>query len=299
MRMRDRRLLATSLALVLMALPAAARDDLPSTAQRPDHQQSAREHEGDPEPPPPPPLPPDMTLDQVLDRAASSPPPSFPDPVMDDALRASLLVDQLEYRLGERGVNALGWETQAWLGYDFDKLWWKSEGENAFTGPDEGEAENDLLYSRLITPFWNAQLGAQYASEWEGTHYSDRWSGVVALQGLAPGMFELDTSLYLSENADLTADIEAEYDVRVTQRLVLQPRVEMGFAAQDVDERDLGAGLTDVDLDVRLRYELLRELAPYVGFRYRLLVGETGNIAERAGRDDATAHFLAGLRLAF
>jgi copper resistance protein B len=189
--------------------------------------------------------------------------------------------------------------TLAPLGFDYDKLWWKSEGENAFAGPDEGEAENDLLYSRLISPFWNAQVGAQYANEWEDRDHHDRWSGVVALQGLAPGTFEIDASLYLSEDADLTAEIEAEYDLRITQRLVFQPRVEMAFAALDVEERDLGAGLTGVDFDLRRRYEVRRELAPYVGLRYGVLVGETGNIAERTGRDDQTPFFLAGVRLAF
>jgi copper resistance protein B len=240
-----------------------------------------------------------MTLDEVLERADQPKPESFPDPVVDDALRAFILADQFEYRLRDGGFDEIGWESHAWVGFDYDKIWWKSEGENVFVGPNEGEAENDVLYSRLITPFWFAQIGVQYASEWENHEYSDFWSGAIALQGLAPGMFEVDGSLYLSEEADVIAEIEAEYDLRFTQRLVLQPRVELGFAAQDVGERDLGAGMTNANLDLRLRYEIFRELAPYAGVRYGVLVGETGDIAERNGRDDQAVSLLLGVRWAF
>jgi copper resistance protein B len=240
-----------------------------------------------------------MTLDEVLERADQPKPEDFPDPVADDELLAFLLVEQSEYRLGEGGVDGLGWESDAWIGFDYDKLWWKSEGVSVFSGTDHGEALNDLLYSRLITPFWYAQVGVQYASEWEDHDYSDRWSGVIAVKGLAPGTFEVDTSLYVSGQADVTAQIEAEYDLRLTQRLVLQPRVELSFSAQDVPERDLGAGLTEAHLDLRLRYEIFRELAPYLGIRYGILVGETGNLAERNGEDDDAVSLLVGVRWAF
>lgn len=240
-----------------------------------------------------------MTLDEVLERANRPKPKGFPDPVPDDELKGFLLVEQFEYRLREGGTHEFGWESQAWLGFDYDKLWWKSEGENVFVRPNEGEAENDLLYARLITPFWYAQVGVQYANEWADREYADRWSGVIAVQGLAPGKFEVDASLYVSQHADVTAEIEAEYDLRLTQRTVLQPRVELGFSAQDVRRRNLGAGMTDANLDLRLRYEIFRELAPYVGVRYRVLVGETGDIAERNGEDDDSVSLLAGLRWAF
>jgi copper resistance protein B len=299
-----------------LAAPSSAAEEMPSTADRPAHGESARHHEGEPPPahegepppahegePPPapetPPLPEGMSLDDVLERAAQSPPEHYPDPVPDDALRTFVLAEQIEYRLGVGERDQLGWEAQGWIGYDYDRFWWKSEGEAVFDGPDEGESETDLLYSRLITPFWSIQAGVQYAIEWEPGDTSDRWSGVVALQGLAPGMVELDASLYVSEDADVTVEIEGEYDLRLTQRLVLQPRIELGLSAQDVPERNLGAGLTDANLDLRLRYEVKRELAPYMGLRYRLLVGETGNRAEDAGLDDDQLFFFAGLRLAF
>lgn len=246
-----------------------------------------------------PPLPDGMTLEQVLDAAASLPPQSFPDPVLDSELMMFSLVEQLEYRSQDDGRDELGWEAQGWIGYDYDRFVWKSEGEITFDGSDEGETENDFLYSRLVDPFWSVQFGAQYANGFTSDDYEDRWSGVIALQGLAPGMFEVDASFYLSEDADVTAALEAEYNVRLTQRLVLQPRAEFGFAAQDVDERGLGAGLTDGNLDLRLRYEVKREFAPYVGLRYRFLAGETANLAEDTGGDTESFFLLAGLRLAF
>jgi copper resistance protein B len=307
MRMPDLSLITTVLAVGL-TVPATVDaqsseqgSNLPSTADRPMHSESALPHD---EPPPPAiepaALPEGMTLEQVLDYAESEPPESFPEPVFDDKMRAFIFMEQLEYRVATDGdTDHLGWEAQGWVGWDYDKFWWKNEGEAVFEGNDHGESETDLLYSRLITPFWNLQLGAQYANEWSVDDYEDRWSGVVAIQGVAPYKFELDNSLYVSEDGDVTAAIEAEYDIRITQRLVLQPRTEIGLAAQDIPDRDLAAGVTGVDLDLRLRYEIRRDFAPYIGLRYGLLVGQTANIAEDAGRDPDQVYLLAGLRFAF
>lgn len=291
--------------LLAFAAPAWAQDepDLPSTADRQTHGESAAQHD---ESAPrtreiEPAIPEGMTLEEVFDTAESPPPGDFPEPVPDDRLYAFTMFEQLEYRVGndDETDDHLGWEAQGWIGSDLNKFWWKNEGEAVFDGRDEGEMETDLLYSRLITPFWDFQVGAQYASEWGKDNDEDRWSGVIALQGLAPYKFELDNSLYISEDGDVTFGIEAEYDFRITQRLVLQPRAEMGFAFQDIPERSLGAGMTGVKFDLRLRYEIKREFAPYFGLRSRFLVGETENIAEASGQDSEQLFFLAGLRFAF
>lgn len=272
---------------------------MPSTADRPDHLESARQQGGYPPTIETPPLPDGMTLDDVLDRAASPPPPGFPDAIMDDEMHMFTLIEQLEYRFDDDGKDQLGWEAQGWIGYDYNKFWWKTDGEGVFDGADAGESQTDLLFSHLISPFWNAQAGVQYANDWAPGSYDDRWSAVVALQGLAPGMFELDNSLYLSDDGDLTATFEAEYNIRVTQRVILQPRTELGFAAQDIPERALGAGMTDANLDLRLLYEWKREVAPYIGIRYRFLTGETADFAEAAGEDTELFYLLTGVRLAF
>ncbi len=248
-----------------------------------------------------PAIPAGMTLDGVFEFSEAPPPADFPAPIHDDQLYIFTLFDQLEYRIASdhETVDHLGWDAQGWIGGDFNKFWWKNEGEAVFDGPDEGETETDLLYSRLITPFWYAQIGAQYANEWNQDDYEDRWSGVMALQGLAPYKFEFDNSLYISEDADVTFETEVEYDLRITQRLVLQPRGQMGFAFQDIAERRLGAGITDVTLGLRLRYEIKREFAPYIGVRYQSLLGETDNIAEADGEDTEQLFFVVGVRVWF
>lgn len=272
-----------------------------STKNRPTHQESTRQHHGLGTPGvKSPAVPENMTLEQVLDYADSPPPENYPNPVPDDRIYAFTLIEQLEYRTANDGDNNhLGWEAQGWIGSDYHKFWWKNEGESVFEGRDEGETETDLLYSRLITPFWNLQFGAQYANEWTPDDYEDRWSGVIALQGLTPYKLEMDNSLYISDDGDITLEIETEYDIRITQRLVLQPRAEVTFAFQDISERNLGAGFTDANLDLRLRYEFKRELAPYIGIRYQSLLGETDHIAESSGQDTEQFYFIAGLRFAF
>ncbi len=275
----------------------------PITADRPSHDESARQHGQSSHPPLniKPAIPEGMTLDETFDYAESPPPANYPQTVPDDRVYVFTLFDQLEYRIAtdEDTTDRLGWEAQGWIGDDFNKFWWKNEGQTIFDGPNEGETETDLLYSRLITPFWYFQIGAQYANEWKPNDYKDRWSGVIALQGLAPYKFELDNSLYISQDGDVTFNFEAEYSIRIIQRLVLQPRAALGFAFQDIPERDLGVGMTDAKLDLRLRYEIKREFAPYIGVRYQTLIGETSDIAEAAGVKTEHLFILAGLRFAF
>lgn len=300
---RNWKVLVLSMLLAVSARAwAQEASDMPSTADRPMHEESAAQHDkstpGAPQSEPA--IPEGMTLEEAFNFAESPPPANFPEPVPDDKLYAFLLFEQLEYRFAnDEADDHLGWEAQGWIGGDFHKFWWKNEGEAVFDDPDEGEMETDLLYSRLITPFWEFQLGVQYANAWGEGDNEDRWSGVIALQGLAPYKFELDNSLYISEDGDITLEIEAEYDLRITQRLVLQPRAGMGFAFQDIPERSLGTGMTSVKLDLRLRYEIKREFAPYVGLRSSFLVGETDNIAEARGEDTEQLYFMAGVRFAF
>jgi len=293
-------MLAVGAAAVALSAHAQETPQSPTTAERPGHHESADAHADKTAPVmEQPPLPAGMTLDEVLEYSANPPPGHFPDPVPDDQTYVFTFIEQLEYRIAEDGgTDHLGWEAQGWVGGDFHKFWWKSEGEAAFDGADEGESETDFLYSRLVTPFWNFQAGVQYANEW-GEDYEDRWSAVIALQGLAPYKFELDNSVYLSEDGDLTLAAEGEYDLRITQRLVLQPRAAVGISAQDIPERGLGSGVTDVKVDLRLRYEFRRELAPYLLARYTTPLGETKDIAVAAGADTGQWFFGAGLRFAF
>lgn len=179
----------------------------------------------------------------------------------------------------------------AWIGGDINKLWLKTELEYLPDGSEFEEAEVQALWSRAISPYFDFQAGVRYDFEPEGRAYA-----VTGVQGLAPYLFEVDAASFLSEEGDLTARVETEYELLLSQRLILQPRAEIEFSAQDIPELGLGAGLTGIDAGLRLRYEVRREFAPYIGVEWQQGLGETADLAEAAGEDTGEAVFLVGLR---
>jgi copper resistance protein B len=201
-----------------------------------------------------------------------------------------VLVDRLEYRAID-GRDGYGWEAEAWYGGDIDRLWLKTEGEGEFAGSVES-AEVQALYSRAIDPWFNLQAGIRY----DVRPRPDLAHLVVGLQGLAPYWLEIDVAAFLSEEGDLTARIEAEYDQRITNRLILQPRAELDLAAQDMPERAIGSGVSSMEAGLRLRYELRRELAPYVGVQYEWRLGDTERFARLGGESAGGWSALVGLR---
>ena len=210
----------------------------------------------------------------------------------DDALFTFFQMDQNEVRLGEHDGYVA--EAQGWVGNDFHKAFLKTEVETEF-GEGVEAAEVQLLYSRLISDFFYVQAGLRYDFEPEPS----RAYGVVGLQGLAPQFFEVDSALFLSEKGDVSARLEAEYELLITQRLVLQPLVEVNVAFQDVDELDIAAGPTDMELGLRLRYEFFREFAPYIGVAYERDLFDTADITRDHGGDVDALSFVAGIRLFF
>lgn len=200
------------------------------------------------------------------------------------------LVDQLEYRAQE-GSDGYAWDAQFWYGGDYDRLWLKTEGEGAF-GEAVEEAEVQALWSRAIGPFFNFQAGVRYDFRPD----PERAHLVVGVEGLAPYWFEVDAVAFLSDEGDLTARFEAEYDQRITNQLILQPRVEFDLAAQDVPEIGVGSGLSSVEAGLRLRYEFVPEFAPYVGVEYARKIGDTADFARAAGDDPGGWALAAGLR---
>jgi copper resistance protein B len=142
-----------------------------------------------------------------------------------------------------------------------------------------------------VTPFWDVQAGLRYDIEPDGLAH-----GVVALNGLAPYWFEVDASAFLSERGDLTARIEAEYELLLTQRMILQPRIEAELSAQTLPDRETGSGLTSIKAGLRLRYEAIREFGPYLGVEWHSAFGETRDMIEATGEDGEELVFLVGLR---
>ena len=221
------------------------------------------------------------------------PPKAWGSPVMDEPVFPFLLLDRLEYRWRE-GKDVRAWDFQGWVGGDYNKLWLKSEGEDERGGPTE-QSDVELLYSRLISPFWHLQGGLRY----EERPSPSRTSLALGVQGLAPYWFEVEATGYVSEKGKFSAQLEAEYDFLLTQRLILQPLVETTFAGSADEERGVGRGFNDIEVGLRLRYEFRRQFAPYVGITWSRKLGDTADLARRANEDVTERAVVAGLRVWF
>ncbi|MDF2381792.1 copper resistance protein B [Nostoc ellipsosporum NOK] len=198
-----------------------------------------------------------------------------------------------EYR-AHQGRDGYHWDGEAFVGGDINRLWLKSEGEGAF-GDRLESAEVQALYSRAIGPYFNLQAGVRQ----DFGPGPNRTYATVGFEGLAPYMFEVEGALFLSNKGDLLGRLEGYYDQRITQRLILQPRIEFNLAAQDVPENRIGAGLTDAELGLRLRYEITRQFAPYIGVSYEAKTGRTADFARADGEDPTTTSLVAGVRIWF
>jgi copper resistance protein B len=211
---------------------------------------------------------------------------------------SKLLVDRLELGIG-RGRETYAWEAQFWHGGDIDKFWLKSEGDGEFGGAFHG-VEVQALWSRAIDPWFDLQLGIRQ----DLGSGPDRTHLVAGVQGLAPYWFEVEGALFLSNRGDLTARAEAEYDLRLTQTLILQPRGEIDFSLQDVPELRLGSGLTTAEFGARLRYEFFPRsgpamVAPYVGVQYQRAFGDTARFRRAADEQVGGWSVLFGMKTWF
>lgn len=187
------------------------------------------------------------------------------------------------------------WEAQGWIGSDIQKLWFKTEGEYE---TDEGrfeEAEVQALYSRAVNAFWDLQAGLRHDIKPDPS----RTYAVIGAQGVAPYWFELDGQLFLSNEGDISARLEAEYEFRLTQRLMLQPRIELNAALSDDEDIGMGSGLSTTEAGLRLRYEITREFAPYVGVSWNRAFGKTEDFIRAEGEDSDQVSWVAGIRFWF
>lgn len=209
--------------------------------------------------------------------------------MLDDAVFHQVLFEELEWQ--DAGAEqAFAWDAQGWVGTDFNRLWVKTEGER-----EEGElheAALQLLYGRPLDRFWDLQVGVKRDFRPEPER---NWL-VLGVQGLAPYFFEVDAALFLAEGGQAALRLEAEYELLFTQRLILVPALEIEAHRRDEPLRNIGSGLSESSLGLRLRYEFTRKFAPYVGVEYRRLHGDTAEVA--AGEDSDTL-WVAGLRFWF
>jgi copper resistance protein B len=249
---------------------------------------------------------------------------------MDDTTRfGKVMIDQLEWRDGDTGEGRGAWDVQGYYGGDYNKLWVKSEGNYvsrgdnvsgntgggagagagavAGTGTGTGtgtgsgvgsgagirDANVEILWNRVISAWWNLQAGGRQDF---GPGQSRTWAA-VGVQGLAPQWFETEATVYASDEGRTSARLKAQYDLLLTQRLVLQPFAEANLYGRSDPEHQIGSGLSDLEVSVRLRYEIRREFAPYIGLVWLRRFGGAADLARSAGGEASDLELAAGLRV--
>lgn len=211
----------------------------------------------------------------------------------DDPLLAMVKIDQLEWRDADDG-DLYAWEGEAWVGHDLNKFWVKTAGARL-----EGKTESatgEFLYSRAVAPYWDLQVGWRRDFEPE----PERDWAAIGFSGLAPYFFEVDAFVYAGGNdGNLAASLQGEYEILFTQRLVLSPVVALNWQKDEDPEVGLGSGLTDMEAGLRLRYEIRREFAPYIGVNWERKFGDTAEMARAEGEQSSATQLVAGIRAWF
>jgi copper resistance protein B len=296
--------MSRSLNVLLVFLGALAIGSTPALAQHDGHQQEPSKASA-----PQKPAAGNPTDHSQHQQAPAERPPFIP-PVTDEDRKAAFPQDIEGHAVHDRGVNyyvlfdQLEWQsnaggtgvsvdTKGWIGRDRDRLWFRAEGD----GEDGrvGEAEAHVLYGRQFARWWDVVAGVRQDLE---PGPSRTWAA-VGIQGLAPYWFEIELTGYIGASGRTHLRGEVEYELLLTNRLVLQPLVEVELFGKSDPERGIGAGLSTTDVGLRLRYEFKREFAPYVGVTWNNKWGGTADFAEAAGEDTGGARFVAGLRLWF
>lgn len=210
----------------------------------------------------------------------------------DDPTLYKFMLDELEVRDTDSG-QPLVWEGQGWIGKDLSKFWFKFEGERLEGRTEEMEVQ--ALYSMAIDPFWDLQLGLRHDTQ-PGPNKD--WA-VIGVQGLAPYLFETDLALFIDDSGNTALRLEAEYELLFTQRLILSPEIEINLYGQNDPDRGVGSGLSDIEAGLRLRYEIKRELAPYVGINWRKLFSNSADFARAEGESTDDLSLVLGVRFWF
>lgn len=217
----------------------------------------------------------------VIDHAAMQHAPS---------INSLLLVDRLEHWDGRHGTGQ-AWEATGWIGGDINRVWLRSEGERS--GGRTDAADLEVLYGRSISPWWDVLAGVKQ----DFRPADARTWAALGIQGLAPYKFETSATLYAGSGGQLMATAEVEYEVLLSNRLILQPMVEATLAARDEPARRIGRGLNKVEAGLRLRYEFSRRFAPYIGISHERLFGATADHADDSHVRDT--RWVAGVRMWF
>ena len=212
--------------------------------------------------------------------------------VHDSAVHYYVLFDQLEWQAGD-GITAGNWDNRGWIGRDVNRFWFRTEGE-AEDG-DLAEAQAHALYGRAIHRWWDVVAGVRQ----DFRPGPARTWAAVGVQGLAPYWFEVEATAYIGESGRTHFRVETEYELLLTNRLILQPLVELEIYGKSDPERGIGAGLSSGEAGLRVRYEFRREFAPDIGVTWNRKFFGTGDFARAAGEDTGGARLATGVRVWF
>lgn len=212
--------------------------------------------------------------------------------VHDRALNSFFLLDQLEYQDADGG-SALAWKAEGWIGGDVDRLWLRSEGERT-AGVTE-DAELQVLYGHAVSPWWDVLAGVRQ----DFKPGSPQTWATFGVQGMVLYGFEVEASAFFGENGQTAARLEGEYDILLTNRLILQPTFEANLYGRNDPARGVGSGLANTEVGLRLRYEIVRQFAPYIGVTWGRSYGKTADFVRDEDGDVEEARFVAGIRMWF
>jgi copper resistance protein B len=210
----------------------------------------------------------------------------------DEARFGRVLLDKLESAKGD-GEHGQNIDLEAWYGNDWDKLWLKADGERS-----EGRLQSlrkEALWDHAIAPFWSTQLGVRHDT---GGGNSRSWAA-FGVRGLAPYWFDTTATAYLRSGGAIAARINVRYELLFTQRLILEPEIETNLYSKDDPARGIGSGLSDFELGLRLRYEIRRQFAPYLGVTWRRNLGDTADYARQRGERNKIFQVVGGVRIWF
>ena len=219
----------------------------------------------------------------------------WPSPVEDEVRRTYVLADVLEYR-PSREESDFRWDAEGWHGGDFNRIWFKSEGERNTAFKAEYDIDVQLLYGRFVKRYYDFQIGGRVETHsFQGRNVT-RALAAIGLEGVIPYRYDLESALFISQNGDISARFSLTRDFQITQRLILQPRFETNAAVQEVERFTAGRGLNNIEAGLRLRYEVRREIAPYFGISYDRSFFRTAELVRREGGDSEQIRFVAGIR---
>lgn len=220
--------------------------------------------------------------------------PGWPSPVDDTAWHSYLTAEIFEYRINES--KDARWDVFGWYGGDYERVWFKSEGA-ASTESSAGRSDVQLLYGRLISRYFDLQMGLRNEQIWENNNaIHSETSASIGVQGLAPYYFDIEPTLFVTETGAVLARFTGVYDFQLSQRLILQPRLEFSLSSESSETFQRGSGFTDSEVSIRLRYELHRKFAPYVGIAFEKSYGGTADFVRAEGDQLSEWMFVTGVR---